>query len=215
MTFNSFEWISEFISIVLEAFAFWKLPRPQSFRYLMAWLILGNLVAIATHNHLALYGYTLWAGRYLAIWGWLWVAGDVATAPERAPRYMRVPILVAIAAAFRFAPFWSPAVNSIQLDAYRGIFLLIAVGMLLAGAILNVPEQRDSRLAIGLAACLAAEASGALITGVLGWAPRMQLLAWLVALCVLGAVIGSLQCSEDACGTPEHQPEPRRSAARP
>lgn len=208
MPFHSAEWISEFTSIVLQSFAFWKLREPRSLRYLLAWLTLGNLIAIATHNHLALYGYTLWAGRYLAIWGWLWVAGDVISMHGRAHLSLRLPVVVAVLAAYQFAPFWSPSAENIILDSYRAVFLLVAVGILVIGTILTVPAGADPRLAIGLSMCLVAEATAAASTAVLGWAPQVQMFAWAVAMIALGVVAANLRYSAGASGNRPLPPEP-------
>src|SRR6185312_11591375 len=99
----SFTWISEFVSLSLQAYCFWIFRDKKSLRLLMAVMCMVNLTSIATHNMPWPYFYQLYFGRMLTGIIGLWVVADVACYPATPSIALRLPLAFAALLAI---PYW-------------------------------------------------------------------------------------------------------------
>lgn len=206
MTFSLFSWCSIFTAIVLQLTVYRKLREPQSLRYLMLWLTLGNLVAIAAHPYPKTYWVTLWIGRMVSTAWFCWAAGDLVSRHEpRVPFTLRLPVVACVAMAFQCLP-WRPGTFPSDLEAFRWHGLFLAVAIVVAGIIWLVPAGVDLRLPIALAACLTVEGSVALLAARTGPATRTQMTAWAVAMAVLASATTCLASPRTSRSSSEDQP---------
>lgn len=184
MEFTPFMWFVEAASIVLQLSVFFSGRGPMSFRYLMLFLTVGNVLAIATHDHPILYWDTLWIGRGIGMCWFLWVVGSMFS--DRPHLVMRFPVAMNAALFFIYWPM-SQETTLEQLEVYRSFGFGLALAIAVIGFVALVPKGEAGPLHVGLIAFLAAEFSAALIGRIFAWAPEAQLLCWVVSMSALVA----------------------------
>lgn len=188
MDFTPFIWFVEIASIVLQFAVFLSGKGPRSFRYLMIFLIIGNVIAISTHNFPRLYWNTLWLCRSIWMCWALWLVCRMFTDKPR-PFIDLVPS--ALNAALLFVRYWplDPAVSTQDLENFRSFGFGLALCIAVIGFVALLPKGEAGPLHVGLIAFLGAECSAALIGRFLDVEPGIQLVYWMVSMAVLLAVV--------------------------
>lgn len=195
MTFNSFDWVSEFFSFFFQLVCIFKLNGPRSLRSFLVLSCFGNVAAVATHNHPMLYWDQLWLIRIAAILVFLWAVGDVAAIPNKASWILRLPV---VGCAILAIPYWPlrPENGPAEMEMYR--FFGLCMGLLILVLYLVFLVGDALRLPIALAGCLAIEATASGAYLFLGMPQRLQMAAWWIALAFLGTALANRQSQPPA-----------------
>lgn len=186
MVFDSFSWISEFVSISFQSYCFFLFRGRKSLQLLMAVLCLKNLASIATHNMPWPYFYQLYFGRIAIALVGLWVVADVSCYPAKPNWTLRVPVAFAALLAIPYSPLNSSNGPG-ELDQYRLFCLGLAFFILFLHTVFLVVARQSITLQLLLLVALAVEVSGAAAMLNFGYHPRFQMFCWWVGLVALGS----------------------------
>lgn len=136
MTFSPQDWFLWTASLALLSLTAVKLKQPRSLRYLMIFLIIGQIVSAIVRQYPVFYWDQLWVQRGLGMCWFLWVAADVSW-PGPPPLIMRFPVIMNAKLFIMYNPF-HPRTTVREMETY------LASGFALAAII----------AAIGLADCV-------------------------------------------------------------